>query len=275
MRLYSFGGVVFPVDEGEHSMPIVARSSLITLVNGSYDQDGGTGYRKPVQLSARGWLSGASIDTNMDTLLSMVSHGRRILRAVMRDGTTYRQTFAKLLSVAREAKSSEWDYYQPVALTFEQDYPYWLASADEPVYLNDGYLLDGTWYYTAGHVESKAVNASPFTFTISNTGGVRVPRGYIMIVPRAAATMSAITIANAANGMSFTYGGSLTAADVLEVDLLTKSIEFNAAGDYDQLTLPANQSDWMILETGDNIITVTSTRSGTVDLYWQWSRHYL
>ncbi len=274
MRLYSFGGLTFPTADGEHSMPVSARSSLTVLQTGAFDQDGGTGYRQKVQLSARVTVV-SDIDNAVDTLLAMTAEGRKLMRALMRDGSTYRQTWAKLLSVTRDTRAGDWDCWQPLSLTFEQDYPYWLASADEPVYLDDGYVLDGSWEVTAGNVEEEAVNSADYDFTISNTGKCRVPRGYMLFEPRASATMSAITITNETNNMAITYAGSLTDADVLEIELLPKIIEKNASGDYANLSLPANQRDWMILEVGDNDINIASTISGTVDFYWQWSRHYL
>ena len=273
MRLYSFGGLTFPTANGEHSMPREARSSLLPLANGSFDQDGGSSYFGASTLTYRALIV-SDLDATVDALLAMVGQGRKIMRAVMRDGTTYRQTFAKLTRVQLDARAGEWAYQQPITLTFERDYPYWLASADEPVYLNDGYLLDGSWEVGDGNIEDEDITGTPHDFTITNSGGARVPRGYMLFEPQSGATIEDITITNDANDMELTYGGSLEYGDSLEIDLLTKTVEKNASGDYGNLSIPANQRDWMILEVGDNDISIASTVTGTVDFYWQWSRHY-
>ncbi len=277
MRLTHFGQVELPGEDTQETLAVSARSALLPLPNGSFDQDGGQLYLQPVRISRKFLVVTADqdIDTRVRGLLKEMGKGRRLLRGVLRDGRTEVQTFAKVVDIQREVSPEFHPVQQPLSITWEMDYPYWLARDDEPVYLDQGYLFDGSWNLTAGRVEQRVITASPHVFTLSNTGGVRVPRGYLLIEPRTGGSLSNFTVSNAANGMQFTYSGSLTDADSLEIEMLTKSVEKNNVGAYASFSTPADQLDWMILELDDNEITITGTVVGTVDLWWQWSRHYL
>ncbi len=275
MRLYSFGGIVLPVANGDQQMPIEARSSLVKLPNGSFDQDGSDLYRDPVMIAYKGQIN-EDMDTELDTLLSMVGSGRRLLVAIMRDGTHYRQTWAKLKSAKRSAKAGEWEYYQPVDFTFEMNYPYWLASEDEPWYLDHGYLLDDGLFLDDGHLEEETINANPFSFTIANTGTSEVPRGTITLTVAAASSLTNPRFENAANGNWFEISAALVAGDSVVIDFLSKTITINGVDAYNQFTIEAKQGDWMALERGNNVITITADAiAGTTDLVWAWARHYL
>jgi hypothetical protein len=276
MQLVQFGTVTLPEEDGKDSYVFPVRSGLYKLRGGAYDQDGGGVFPESRNITRSFVVMESATQTiqeKLDELMSEFSEGRKVLKALTRDGD-YRQTFAKVSDVDLGYEPGDLGK-QPVKVVFEQDYPYWLASEDEPVYLSQGYLLDGTWNFSPGHYEAQVITSSPHTFTITVPEGVRIPRGYIVIDPRAAASVTGITIANAANAMSMHYAGAVTAADQLVIRFLTKTVELNDVGDYDNFSIPDGQADWMILEVGANPITVTiDTVVGTTDLYWQWSKHY-
>ena len=276
MRLVQFGSVLLPEEDGEDSYNHPVRSSLYSLQGGSYDQDGGSVHAQSRQLS-RSFVvmqnDDYTIQEKIDELESEFADGRKVLKAVTRDGD-YRQTFAKVLDFNYDFAPGGIGQ-QPCKIVFEIDYPYWLASDDEPTYLNQGYLLDGTWDFSPGNYEAEVITASPHNFTITVPEGVRIPRGYIVVDPRAASSVEGINVFNDANDMEFTYAGEVTASDQLVIRFLTETVELNDTGDYDNFSIPDAQAEWMILEVGDNDITVTiDTVVGTTDLYWQWSRHY-
>jgi hypothetical protein len=276
MRLVQFGAVLLPEEDGKDSYNSPMRSSLHQLQGGSFDLDGGGSHPKSRTITRSFVIMDNdyyTIQEKVDELESEFSEGRKVLKALTRDGD-YRQTFAKAIDVTYEYAPGDLGV-QTMKVVFEVDYPYWIASEDEPVYLNQGYTLDGTWNFSPGNYEAEVITTSPHTFTITVPEGVRIPRGYIVIDPRAGGSVEGITVANAANGMSFTYAGEVTDADQLVIRFLTKTVELNDVGDYDNFNTPAAQADWMILEVGANIITVTiDTVVGTTDLYWQWSKHY-
>ena len=139
-----------------------------------------------------------------------------------------------------------------------------------------GYILDGSWTLSAGNVEDEDITASPHQFTITVPEGVRIKRGYIIVAPQSGGSIDNFTTANAANGMQLTFGGVLNYGDTSEIDFLTKTCEVGTVDSYDHISIPDDQLDWMVLEVGSNVITITADSvSGTVDFYWQWSRHYL
>lgn len=273
MRLVSFGGVSLTEYGGEDSIPRSARSALVELPGGAFDQDGARGVFTTRQISRRMILAGTDIDADLDTLLASLAGGRRLLKAILRDESTYRQTWGKMLSVQCERGAGNVGQ-QPVIVTWLQDYPYWLSTADEPWYLDHGEVLDDSLTLDDANVTTQVLTGSD-TFTITNAGTAAIPRGRIVITVVAASTASVITIRNAANDMRLHYAGSLTAGDVLEFDLLTRTARLNYSTDAYADIINPDQVDWQQLEVGANPITVTATITGTVTLTWYWSRHYV
>lgn len=276
MRLVQFGAVMLPEEDGKDSYSHPVRSGLYRLQGGAFDQDGGSVYPQSRALT-RSFVVMAdedyTIQEKIDELESEFSEGRKVLKAVTRDGD-YRQTFAKVLDFDYDYATGEIGL-QPCKITFEIDYPYWLSSEDEPTYLSQGYLLDGTWNFSPGNYEAEVITSSPHDFTITVPEGVRIPRGYIVIVPRTSASVEDITVFNDANDMQLTYEGEVVDGERLVIQFLTKTVELDDVGDYDNFSIPSDQGDWMLLEVGENDITITiDTVVGTTDFYWQWSRHY-
>lgn len=277
MRLYKFGTALLPIFNAEDSIPVSARSALITMMNGGIDQDGDRLILQPVRVSHRCEImydGVTSIDTQVDTLLKEVGRGRRLLKAAYRDDLTFRQTWAKMVGVQRENKPGDLGH-QPLVIEFEIDRPMWIATDDEPVYLDHGYVLDSGWNLDAGHKETRTITSSPHTFTITNGGGLQVLRGGLAVIPRAASSITDLKVENLSNGHWLKLTGTIAATERLDVDFLSKSIRLDGEDAYSGFSIDAKQLDWMRLELGDNSIKVTGTVVGTVDFYWFWSRHYL
>lgn len=272
MRLTDFAGVTLPGNNESNDTPIELRNNLVELRDGAYDQDGNDTAARPVQLSRAITVLLRCRDEDLDNLIHALTQGRRILRGVLDDGVTYRQTFAKVISISRPyALASEG--VQALAVTFQQDYPYWMASDDEPKYLDNGLLLTG--WKLSGHHDDATITTTTTALTISNTGQERVPRGQILLTPAAAGSVSNIKIENAANQMWFRYTGTVAYPHFLEIDLLTKTVKWDAIGRYNCISTPTDQMDWMLLERGTNAITITCTAvAGSTAFEWHWSRHY-
>jgi hypothetical protein len=272
MRLVSFGGVALPEGGGETSTPLSARSALITMPGGGFDQDGAELYLEPRTITRRMIITD-DIDDTLDTLLGALGRGRSVLVAKLRDDVTRRQTWAKMTGVEREMKPG-YIGQQPVVITFTQDYPFWLATDDEPIYLDAGEVLDDGWVLDTGHVEVETVASSPHTFTLTNTGVVRLHRGTLTVTP--GTSLTNLRIENTTNGSWLAWLGTLAATDTLMIDLLTRTVQLNGVDDYAAMVIPTDAMDWLPLEVGANVITVTcSSLTGNATLRWQWARHYL
>jgi hypothetical protein len=278
MRLISFGEVDLPIYSAMVKDPISTSSGLLDLRNGAFDEQGGAMILTPRTLTYSAKVMdepelGKTATETLGELYAEFAKGRRVLRAETRDGDL-RQTFAK----ARP--SSGWNpgelAYIPLSVVFEMDYPYWLASDDEPVYLDDGWLLDGLWTLLEGHIEDETISASPHAFTISNTGGVAVERGYVRIEPGTGAAIENVKVENTTTGHWFKYIGTLEEGDYLEIDLLAQAVRLNGDPAYGSFYIADTQQEFMLLAVGDNLVSVTAdSLTGNVGLKWQWSRHYL
>lgn len=280
MRLYKFGTVTLPITDVTSDMPINRRSALIDLPNGSFDQDGAESIGQRGTISERLTIwdeTGTVIDTTMQALIKELGKGRRVLRALMRDGTTTLQTWAKLRDVRRSTNVVRHDWMQALDISFDQDYPYWLHGADEPAYFDDGNVFDAGWAFDSGNSEQRALTTISDTFTIVNNGGIVIPRGTIIIVPQTGGEFTDITIRNVSTNQELVYAGTVGDGDRLDINFLSKSIYLNFTTDrYAGLSVPSNQLDWMTLQLDDNVIELELTAiTGTVDFYWYWSRHYL
>lgn len=272
MRLTRLGTVTLPEGQGESSLPIGARSSLVPLPGGAFDQDGNRLYLQSQRLSYRCVITD-DIDETLDTLMREIGRGRRVLEAVLRDGTR-RITWAKLVSVERESQPGMLGH-QPIVLHLEQDYPYWLAGDDVPHYLDSGDALDGSWTLGGRH-ETFTIDGLLVEDTITNDGGAVVPLGLVRVELDTGDSVTDLKITNDENGLWIKRVGTLQAGDVWEVDFLTRTAQLNGTDDYANLALGDNQVDWMLLELGDNAITITATAlTGAFDLVWYWGRHYL
>ena len=276
MRLTQFGAVDLPYEEAEDQIPLGAKSSLSPLRDGSFDLLNGQFFTKPRQFTRSFVLIDTATQTireRIDELSAEFIQGAKVLRAETRDGLKL-QTFAKVNAV-NFGYGLEQLGRQPMSLTFEIPTPFFFASDDEPEYLNDGLVLDGSWTLNAGHVETEVVTASPHNFAVSNTGVMPILRGLLQLAPQSGGSIQNPKIENTTNGHWVKWAGTLTDTDTLDIQWLTQAILLNSVGDYANLSRVTTKEDWMRLEVGSNSISVTADSVvGNVDLYWQWSRQY-
>lgn len=255
-------------------MPINARSVLVDLPNGSFDQDGGDVKFQAGKVSFRSLVVDA-VDPTMNALIQELGKGRNILRARLRDGITDWVTWAKVTSVQRVATPLLYKCEQPVTVNWDQDYPFWMNAADG-IYFDTGYYFDAGALFD-GKYEDQSVTTSPHTFTITNDGTVETGMGTVIIVPNAASSITNPHVVNNTNGMGFKYTGVVNAGEQLVIDFLTRTAEKAGVNVYGTFTLDnTTQVSWMQLELGANSVSLYSDAiAGTVKWYWQWKRHYL
>lgn len=273
MRLVQFGSTTLPEPDTRGTISTNISNTLIPLRFGAVDPQGDNAILTPNIFSVR-YRVLDTIQTTIDAMLQEIQKGRLVLVARERDSIG-RQTFAKATTHARPIDVTAYDNEQPIDITFSQDYPYWMHSADEPEYPDTGLLFDGSWDLD-GNFESETVNTISHSFTITNDGNTRIPRGTIIITPQAGQTIEKPRITNTQNGMYVEYLLTLDDTEQLVIDFLSQTIEVNGVGEYTNLKRATSLMDWMWLEVGDNPIEITSTAvSGNIDFNWLWSRHYL
>lgn len=275
MKLYSFGGITFPTAYQDQDMPIGARSPLVELPGGAFDEDGQAVTLRPNVITCR-FPVDSTIDATLDTLLAKLMQGRLVLKAVLRNGTSYRQTFAKLVSVTRPRAPFD-KLVQQVEVTFSQSFPFWFDSADEPYYLDHGKVLDDTPSWNLdGNYTAVTINATQETATITTAGTVPVLRGKIVVRPASGASITNLTITNQANWKILRYQSTLAYPNALVIDLLAKSAKVDAANAYSSIDIPTDQMDWMVLEVGaNNIVIDVEAQTGNTAFEWHWSDSYV
>jgi hypothetical protein len=273
MHLTHFGGVALPDSNQETSLVAEGRSALVELANGAFDQDGASLVWRPTTLSCSFILAGSGIDATLDALAQCLAGGRRVLKARADDGS-YRQTFAKLLSLDR-AGGVVSPTFRRVSLRFAIPDPFWFASADEPRYLDNGETLDAGWNLD-GNYTSLTLLTPLAEFTIAQSGTVVARRGQITVTVSSGGSLQSLIIENRTTGEIIYVSGSINGGSALVVDLAAKSVLLDGAAAYDRLSIGEGQMDWLTLQPGDNVIRVTcGAVSGTVTLVWQWAKTYV
>jgi hypothetical protein len=277
VRLTKFHDFIFDGGGAQTQHALGTYGGLVSLYGGGFDTQGGAINLQPRQIGYTFELTegDSTIREQIDDFMAAVMHGRGLLHGIDRDETRV-QTWAKVTSVNmdREAGSAG---VQAIEVTFEMPYPYWLNTDDEPAtMLDDSADFDGSWTFSYGNTTTDTITGTSETVTINNTGPIAIPRNLIIIKPRSGASLGAFTLHNTTNHHEFEFGDSLAAEETLYIDTLSKTIHIDGTDAYDDLTVGDRQRLWMVLDAGSNSIDIDSASvSGTVDLTWCWSRHYV
>lgn len=274
MRLIRFGTIDLVEKDGQDDLPIRARSALVELPDGAFDQDGSRVVLKPVQVSRKFLVIQPDIDGQIESLLRLLGRGRLPLVAQLRDNQRERVIYAKLTDVKRSARADTYQWMQEIQVTWQIDFPFW-QDADDVLFFDTGLFFDSGLFFD-GHYDTFNVDRPTYPFGMHNPGTARGVQGAVILVPDAASSISDLRLSNLTNDMSFEYAGAVAAGERLEFDLLTRTVQLDYTDAYaDFRVANARQSDWMALEVGNNSLKLESTITGTVKLYWQWSRLYL
>lgn len=286
MRLVSFGDVTLPQNNGKQNLQVPLRSSLIPLRNGGYDQDGADSYLESKIVSWNFWVTpeDGNVDTIIDNIYAEAGKGRRLLIATMRDNSTQRQQYAKLISANTQPDSRVYSIdslasegYEVMQCQFEINYPYWEATADFHHLLDTGLTLDSGLFLDAGNYTTATMSTTSTSKTITNSGNAETKKFTLSITGGSSVTVTDITIENTTTGETLTWTGTLTEDDVLLISSLEQTVKFNGANAWANVALGSNQIGFFTLETGDNdfVITCASLSGGTATARWDWHKHYI
>lgn len=287
MRLDSFGAVTFPKMNNVQQLPVSYRSSVVALRGGGYDQDGANVYLEPKVISLSFWVSVvdvANLDTFIDSLYSEADIGRRILVARMRDNSQ-RQAEAKLLTAATMPDARTYipdsildlDGYERMQVSFEIVYPYWLATEDAALFLDEGWFMNDGVVLDSGQQTEITTSTAVNTFTINNNGGVKHENCELTITALAGATITDVLVENLTTGEELLWEGTIAAASSLVIKTLPQTIRLDGTDEYANTTLPATQLGFWKLPLGDNDFRVTFTNlaGGDAEIVYAWMRHYV
>lgn len=234
-------GVALPTYDG--SWPQGAGSvgsPLVQVPGGAYDPQGTE--RLPwgaVSLDLSGYLYGTSasdLQTKLDALRALLGT-RSKLWATPDGGTTTRWRVARCLEMT-SPRAPRQGFTAQVRMVFE--------------------CLPGPWSGTARSVAA-ALDVSPKTVTVANSGNARVDNAVITIT----AAGSAITVVTVgvAGVSEIQWAGTLAVGDSLVIDCGARSVKNDGVAAYSGLTLTANHlvSEWLRLSPGNNSVVITRT----------------
>lgn len=286
MRIVSFGDVTLPQFNGLQQLPVPFRSAVVPLRGGGFDQDGVNSFLETKMVSANFWVrqDDGNVDTIIDNLYKEAGMGRRLLVATMRDNTTQRQQYAKLVQASTKPDSrvyaidgSNLECYEVVQAQWEIIYPYWELETDFALLLDDGHILNNGLNLDSGNQEQENITTTSTTHTITNNSTAKIEKLLIWILGITAnSSLANITIENTTTGEILTWTGTLLEDDLLLIDSLAQTITFNYLNAYEDTDLGANQIGFFTLEIGDNdfLITVDSVVN-TSRVFWSWHTHFI
>ena len=286
MRIISFGDVTLPQQNGAQMLPVSFRSAVIPLRGGGYDQDGANSYPESKMVSAQFWITpdDGTVDDIIDNLYAEAALGRRFLKVTMRDGSTQRQQYAKLISAQTKPSTRVYSEdtmasqgYETMQCQWEMVYPYWEASADFHLLLDDGHTLDEGKTLDEGNYSTATISTTSTSKTIANSGNTKFSKFTLSITGGSGVTIGNITIENTTTGETLLWTGTLTEGDILAIDALTQTIKFNGSNAWNDVTLGANQIGFFTLNVGDNDfeIRLSNISGGTATARWDWHKHYI
>lgn len=206
----------------------------------------------------------ANLESLYFTLLSLRGKRDKLYRR-MTGGDIHWQ-YARLVEVSAERsyETAKYGRIQDISLQFVTQEAFWRGD------LLGEWLLDNGEYFDTGLALDSAQNydltVSPtvFTITIGTDVGRAPSRAVRMVINAGTVNRSNITIART-NGESITFSGTLLANKDLIIDTGIMQITNDGVDAYSNLVISptADLASWFSLVTGDNLITITYTGSGS------------
>lgn len=261
-----FGSVALP--EYDFSNPATgsgptASTATRTAGGGYFDALGSA--RAPLELPYtlpfRGTLAEdttAAFAARMKELRGMRGKVANLLRE-LEDGTT-QWCEAKCVRVPAEGAAGQ-ALTQEVEIEFEIRSPWYGALHGAAWYLGQSgiFLGDG---HVLGHVESHELTASPTVITLTNAGEGQV-RAVRITVFAGDGTMTALRLACGDCEWDFTE--TIAAVKSLIVDTGAWTVQNDGVDAWNGLQVTANHTrgEWLLLEPGANVVTVTFTSNAS------------
>ena len=193
----------------------------------------------------------------------------RLLLATL-PGGSQRAAWAKCVEARWTLETFHFENFWlgPVNVTWQLPWPVWWAYADLlPLGDHLGTFADTASYTFGQSVVSQTINATPQTFTITNSGNARVMDGLIEFD----GVITNPTVKNLTNKYQFTWTGSLAAADRLTLKIAAFDVKKNGVrGQWANITMGTARGQLlpMVLEPGANLFEITSTAPNCVFRYY-------
>lgn len=274
MELIWFGGLGLSCVDEDVAFPFDTLQSVVQLRGGSFDELGIQVVPRSYNIARTfkivdSYGQPARVGQELDALMGVFVAGQKVLRARWKDGSE-RQTFAKVTQATRPTRRDD-KTYQEMSASWYVQFPYWFLREHEPLYLDHGYFLDAGQYLD-GNYTLATINSTLETFTITNNGNVQIQRGTLVVRPQSGASLADLTITNTRNGLAWTFDVAITYPETLVVDFLSKSVKLESINAYNDVVIPSGQMDWMLLETEENEIELSSSAVvGNTDFEWHWA----
>lgn len=138
-------------------------------------------------------------------------------------------------------------------LTFLKLSPLWYSQTEQDITHYDVGSDDDDLTTTGAEGDTAATLAA-----IVNNGNAK-QRAVTFTITANGADITALTVANATSGHTWSYAGTIADTKSLVVDCGALSVENDGTDDYAHFTPPTTKSEWMIFVPGNNILTVTVT----------------
>jgi hypothetical protein len=262
--LERFGTQELPLYNVTHDLDVVAAKNTIvrTVLNGFDSAGSGQADQNlPQAIRYKGVILESTVSawrTAVDALRATARTRAQLWRRA-EDNDEVQWCYARFISgqTTRDANRPPFEY--EASLQFMQlspwvghDYTTWVL--DEGDYLDTALYLDEEgWTFT--------LSTSPKACTVTN-GGNRSTNNVRLAVTAGSASITSITFA--CGDAEFTYSGTVASGHILVIDCGAQSVS-NTTSDYANFALTSNHTieDWIRLDPGDNIITVTKTGGGT------------
>lgn len=169
------------------------------------------------------------------------------------------------VSARRSYEIARYKVLQDVDLIFETQEAIWHGSYGSTWYLDDGEYLDSGLYLDSGPGPFDLASSPTLcTLSIGEDTGRAPTRALLMRITAGSAAITSITVART-GGESLTFGDTIAAGDIVEIDTGTMQVTNDGADAYDGLSFSptADMAAWFTLLPGDNEITVTFSGGGT------------
>jgi len=242
------GAPVIDLDSG----PSV--SGLVPLPGGGVYDAHGTEMapRGSTQITFQAVITGASasaIDTTFEALKALRGKRDQLWRT-MGDGATLQWCYARLQTITAQRTASTRKHL-PISMTFQ--------------------MLDQNWANLTVHNDTYT-GASPKAIANQTNSGNVTQAIMTITITAVTSSITAVTLANADSGHSFSWAGTLLATKALIINTGTKSIKNNGVDAFAGFTPPTNKPEWFALIADQNDLTFTRTggdNSSSINLnYW-------
>ena len=217
----------------------------------------------PYEVAFRGTIAEATtalFAARMKRLRGLRGKVNHLVRE-LEDGTVH-WCEAKCLQARADGEAGQ-ALVQEFDLVFEIRSPWYGARHGDAAYLGQSgvYLGDGT---VLGYAEVHTLDASPKSIVLSNAGEGQV-RGVRITVTAGDAPITALRLACSGTDCEWDFTGSIAATKSLVVDCGAWTVRNDGTDAWNNLQTTANhqRGEWLLLQPGDNTVTVTFTTAGS------------